>query len=747
MAPTHAELKETLAVLEAIDYRKTYQQFFYFEPYAKQLAFFALGATKRERLLTAGNQQGKCVSYQTLISHPDGTKSRAGDLYNAGKEFEVVSWDGSKLVRSWVVASIKKPAEPVVRLWMESGGWFECALNHRVLTAFGEYAFVGSLLASVPCLPQTTEEPGRSVRGEGDLHWSRIASGFLARCLFGSRRCDGLLLLASVDDQAGSRPPNDARPHSHACSHWGDLQSTDASTLQSISGRLSSPGARVRALARSWKYLLSDACRLVRSPTHRRPEFLRLAIAAIFALRSGLSALRGLFGSVALLSPFGKSGNRIIAYMPIGSQEVYDFTVPEFHNYLAAGAIHHNTHSGAFEATVHASGLYPSWWVGRRFAKATKGWACGETSLLVRDTLQKKLCGESGVDELFGTGLVPKDKFADKPSLARGVTDAYDTIQVRHVSGGISIIRFKSYEQGRSKFQGETLDWCWCDEECPMEIYQEILARITATKGMVFTTFTSMLGETELTDRFFRSTSADAGMVQMGLKDALHIPESEHASLIAGVLPYQRVARLYGGIMRGEGLVFTTPEENLMESPITQIPPFWVKLWGIDFGIGHPFAAALILWDRDEDVIHVHTTIRMADALSIVHADAIKRIGADVPVAWPRDGTERDSSFWRAAGFHLQKARAAHAARARHLAGRRIEHLRRRQGDGRAHENRPLQGGQSSEGVLRGIPQLSLQGRQDSQGAGRYTLGSAHRDHDETLCPLGAAGRLSGQGQ
>ena len=29
--------------------------------------------------------------------------------------------------------------------------------------------------------------------------------------------------------------------------------------------------------------------------------------------------------------------------------------------------------------------------------------------------------------------------------------------------------RFKSYEQGRVKFQGETLDWLWFDEE-PEEI-------------------------------------------------------------------------------------------------------------------------------------------------------------------------------------------------------------------------------------------------------------------------------------
>jgi phage terminase large subunit-like protein len=327
---------------------------------------------------------------------------------------------------------------------------------------------------------------------------------------------------------------------------------------------------------------------------------------------------------------------------------------------LTAGNQQGKTHAGGYETTLHLTGLYPDWWRGRRFVHATKGWICGETSTAVRDTQQKKLCGEAGVDELFGTGLIPKDKFVDKPSLARGVTDAYDTIQVRHVSGGISIGRFKSYEQGRTKFQGETLDWVWDDEECPIDIYSEQLARITATKGIIYTTFTSMLGETALTDRFHRDQSADRGMVQMGLIDAKHIPEAEHATIIAGYLPHERVARVYGGIMRGEGLVFTTPEETLKEEPIVSIPPFWVKIWGIDFGIGHPFAAALLLWDRDEDVIHVHTTIRMADALSIVHADSIKRIGADVPVAWPRDGTERDShsgeplaSIYKKHGLHM----------------------------------------------------------------------------------------------
>src|SRR5690349_19283270 len=57
--PNLAELQEILAGLEALDYQKTYRQFFQFRPYPKQLAFLEMGAVKRERLLIAGNQNGK----------------------------------------------------------------------------------------------------------------------------------------------------------------------------------------------------------------------------------------------------------------------------------------------------------------------------------------------------------------------------------------------------------------------------------------------------------------------------------------------------------------------------------------------------------------------------------------------------------------------------------------------------------------------------------------------------------------
>lgn len=317
------------------------------------------------------------------------------------------------------------------------------------------------------------------------------------------------------------------------------------------------------------------------------------------------------------------------------------------------------TEAGAFKAACHLTGLYPDWWKGRRWDRPTRGWMAGETSLLARDVLQKKMCGEPGVETAFGTGMIPKECFADKPSLARGITDAYDSIQVRHVSGGISIGRFKSYEQGRTKFQGETLDWFWGDEEPDMDIYSEMLTRITATRGCGWVTFTPLKGMSEVVGRFLNEPSDDRGVVTMTIEDALHIPADERARIIAGYPAHEREARARGVPMLGSGRIFPISEEAIAEDAITA-PGHWPKLWSIDFGIGHPFGATLYAWDRDADVLHVIHAFRMKDGRPIDHAKAMRGFGGDIPVAWPRDGTNREagsgeplSKLYKAEGLRM----------------------------------------------------------------------------------------------
>src|SRR6516164_1691687 len=125
--------------------------------------------------------------------------------------------------------------------------------------------------------------------------------------------------------------------------------------------------------------------------------------------------------------------------------------------------------ASAMELAMHLCGQYPSWWQGKRFDKAIRAWACGETSEVVRETIQLLLLGPPGQHR---TGCIPKDALIDVTP-ARGLADLVDTIRVQHVTGGISTITLKGYSQGRERFQGSTIDYLSMDEEPDFEIFSE----------------------------------------------------------------------------------------------------------------------------------------------------------------------------------------------------------------------------------------------------------------------------------
>src|SRR5690348_8058531 len=128
-----------------------------------------------------------------------------------------------------------------------------------------------------------------------------------------------------------------------------------------------------------------------------------------------------------------KKYNRLAYFEPYDKQrQFFNLGDSVRERLLMAGNQVGKSEAGAFEAACHMTGLYPPWWKGRKWDRPVRCWFAGETSTAVRDIQQKKLCGEPGVDTEYGAGLIPRECFADKPSLARGVTDAYDTIQVKH---------------------------------------------------------------------------------------------------------------------------------------------------------------------------------------------------------------------------------------------------------------------------------------------------------------------------
>lgn len=159
------------------------------------------------------------------------------------------------------------------------------------------------------------------------------------------------------------------------------------------------------------------------------------------------------------------------------------------------------TYCGAAEAAIHLSGNYPDWWRGRRWDRPVRAWAGSKTGEVTRDGVQRYLIGEPKDESQWGTGMIPGDLLSDW-GRRQGVADALDNATVRHASGGLSTLGFKSYDQGRQKWQSETLDFVWFDEEPPLDIYMEGLTRTNATGGMTFITFTPLLGMSDVVSMF-----------------------------------------------------------------------------------------------------------------------------------------------------------------------------------------------------------------------------------------------------
>ena len=202
-------------------------------------------------------------------------------------------------------------------------------------------------------------------------------------------------------------------------------------------------------------------------------------------------------------------GKKFLTYFPDTGplrRELY----PKHMRFFKEGAVHQEraaisgnrcgkTIMACFEATLHLTGLYPAWWEGRRFDHAVDWWAASDTSETTRDILQLEMCGK--FDEL-GSGMIPADTIVGDPTRKRGVPDAIDTVRVKHVSGGMSVLSFKSYDQGREKFQGTAKHGVNLDEEPDEAIYDECLMRLMTTNGIMIATFTPLRGMSNIVLRF-----------------------------------------------------------------------------------------------------------------------------------------------------------------------------------------------------------------------------------------------------
>ena len=296
------------------------------------------------------------------------------------------------------------------------------------------------------------------------------------------------------------------------------------------------------------------------------------------------------------------------------------------------------------KATYHLTGRYPEDYTGPRFDHPISAAIGGETAQTTRDLLCDRLLGGAGHR---GSGYIPRDSVEEKriAKMSGGIPNQIDYFEVKHrnqdgVHDGWSKCFVFSYSTGWQRLQGYTLHWIGIDEEPPFGVYDEFSARLNATNGYMDLSLTPLQGETELYLMFEEDDGSNRTLINYDIMDTDHMTDADRERLIKKYLDHPLAeARLHGRPVRGEGLVYRTPD-SLLSTPDFAIPDHWKKIIGLDFphGTGY-FAAVKIAINPEDDVAYLVSEYKEKDRETPIYAERVRLMGGlSVPVSWPHDG-------------------------------------------------------------------------------------------------------------
>ena len=334
-------------------------------------------------------------------------------------------------------------------------------------------------------------------------------------------------------------------------------------------------------------------------------------------------------------------------YRPYPKQLIFHFAGKYKRNrLLKAGNQNGKTHSAGAEVAMHLTGEYPDNWIGHRYDRPITCWAAGENAEATRDNPQRVLLGRP---REVGTGLIPERCLTGIYGRAGGITDAYEFYMVRHKSGGLSMLKFRNYAQERKAWQGPPVDLVWFDEEPPMPIYQEGLARTIAVKGRTLMTFTPLQGYSEVVNLYLKDPEpahlSRRHTTSMTIYDAHHLTDEEREEEIRNWPEHERRARIYGEPALGSGMIYPFSREQLAVTPF-ELQDHHLRLGAIDFGgsteTADPTACVLMAYDREADIVFVVREYIEKAKLPAEHWITLRRWGKTLKWAWPRDGSESE---------------------------------------------------------------------------------------------------------
>ena len=302
---------------------------------------------------------------------------------------------------------------------------------------------------------------------------------------------------------------------------------------------------------------------------------------------------------------------------------------PKRNRWVFGGNRSGKTECGAVESVYFARGVHPY----RENRKDVCGWVVSLSQQVQRDVAQKKILRYLRRDWIEEIVMLSGRK--DSPE-----SGVIDFIRVKNVFGGVSVIGFKSCDQGREKFQGTSLDFVWFDEEPPEDIYIECRMRVLDKKGDIFATMTPLKGLTFVYNEIFlnRKNDPEVWYEFIDWSDNPYL-DAEEVQMLEGCLDEKALqSRKYGKFGASDGLVYPEFDENVHVIPPFDLPKEWQDTISIDPGLNNPLSAHWYAVDFDDNVYVVYEHYEAGRDIDY-HAEKIREICDRLN--WKRDGQGR----------------------------------------------------------------------------------------------------------
>ncbi len=172
---------------------------------------------------------------------------------------------------------------------------------------------------------------------------------------------------------------------------------------------------------------------------------------------------------------------------------------------------------------------------------------------------------------------------------------------------GVTLV-FKSYEQGREKFQGAGVRLIWFDEEPPKDIWEESFVRVEAGQQLdVILTMTAVKGMTWVYDRIYLDTgNPDLYVSEAGWDDNPWLTEDQKQQMARGLSAEALKVRREGKFVKRVGLVCNWWDRSVHLRDYPELNRGWTWYEILDGGWNDPSAWLLCGVDNDNNVHVVH---------------------------------------------------------------------------------------------------------------------------------------------